>query len=613
MDVTEDEDNEMEEEEMNVELEREEEDNIDDDDDDDDNDTEEEDFYEEMVMHIERRRVRDDDDAATANNALYGPRHRTPSPSFGRPVVGAYSFPFRDSLRLSPGRGYEGDEGLAAQGPVVHEGFVPIGGGGDGDGEEDEEGEKYGGGLGGWRGELEGAAYEDGESAEEDEEDSDDEEEDGDPMDIDVLDGLDGIPTAIAKDPDFSPSGDDDRNVASDSKSSSGDDDNDDEGTRGEGRRGASRGRAGRGRPRGRGRGRGQRGGWRAVLRRLETPPVRRRGRGRGRGRGGQEMKGEGAPGGRRGKRGPIAAAEPSVEFKRLQAEATEAFLVRGDKEAALEYARQAVQNNPEIFAAHSLLSEILLSMGRREDSVGALLSGAHTKPEPKLWWHVADRTLELGGGDKEAVLGQAYYCYTQIIRLDPTDYEARAERLKINLELGYTGRAKKDCETMLKLRPDDMDVLRQLAELYTSTGEAVKAKKLYEDTIERYTKEDGPAQGEFTWSLLNIFLDLLDHLEDSKTAISKLRTLSRWLLGRKDETYWDEQADDSEWDLEDEPRRLQVERFEPGKYEQDSYGRGLPLEIRVKLGVFRSKLGTAHFSEAMVRRHLSAESLHGR
>ncbi len=542
----------------------------------------EDDFYEEMSFHMDPR--------FHEPSFIHGPRMNIPSQFSGGPVDG-------EAQLLSPEYShYPGD--FSPAGPVVHEGFVP---------RIDDEFVHEDGQEESLRfspmpatplyqidhaldgitpdvgGEVSGGDKQFTES---------DSDEAFTTIDEHRTAGLVLDASTELVDPDFTP-WEDGRSISPDEISSRDGSTSEDETLRGEGRRGPSRGR---GRSRGRARGPVRGRGWRAVLRGLESPPpARARGR---------ALRGEGSRGGRRGRRGPRATAEPSREFKQLQTKATEAFLSKNDPAEALEFARQAVQINPEIFAAHSLLSEILLSMGRNEDSVGALLSGAHTRRDPKLWWHVADRTMELCGKDKEAVLGQAYYCYTQIIRLDPRDYDARAERLKIHLELNYHGRARKECEAMLKIRPHDMHILRQLAELSTTNDEASRAKQLYEQAIEHLTNGNDEEQKQFTWSSLNIFLELLDGLGDYADAASKLRKLARWLLGRQEEVFWDEQEDDREWDVEDEPRRTQTQAFLPGRHVRDSYGKGLPLELRVKLGLFRLKLGNAHLAEALVSRH---------
>lgn len=59
---------------------------------------------------------------------------------------------------------------------------------------------------------------------------------------------------------------------------------------------------------------------------------------------------------------------------------------------------------------------------------------------------------------------------------------------------------------------------------------------------------------------------------------------------------------DDREWDADHFPRRIKTTGFDPDRYPLDSYGQGLPMELRIKLGVFRLKLGDRYFDEALVR-----------
>jgi general transcription factor 3C polypeptide 3 (transcription factor C subunit 4) len=82
---------------------------------------------------------------------------------------------------------------------------------------------------------------------------------------------------------------------------------------------------------------------------------------------------------------------------------------------------------------------------------------------------------------------------------------------------------------------------------------------------------------------------------------LAKLKHVSRWLLGRVEETFWDlYNEDDREFDLED-GRRLEIQEYIPGKYNPATYGERLPLELRVKLGIFRLRLGDEEYEEAMV------------
>ncbi|KAG9859051.1 TPR-like protein, partial [Aureobasidium melanogenum] len=226
-----------------------------------------------------------------------------------------------------------------------------------------------------------------------------------------------------------------------------------------------SRGRGkGRGGGRGRGSGRGRR-GWKWAIKGTEHDPkmASGRGRGRGRGRGNGVHRGEG-----RRKNGDKrnTVAEPDPEFKRLQSLATQAFL-NNNYQAAADYARDAVKANPEIFAAHSLLSEILLAQGKDQDSLTVLLHGAHTRRDPALWWTVAERTLELAGENRTpAVLEQAIYCFAWAIKLDPDDYDARREKLNLLLESEQPARARGEAKMMVRQKPHDLNIVKQYADL---------------------------------------------------------------------------------------------------------------------------------------------------
>ncbi|KAJ8608958.1 hypothetical protein MRB53_039397 [Persea americana] len=356
----------------------------------------------------------------------------------------------------------------------------------------------------------------------------------------------------------------------------------------GEGRRGAARGRGRgrgrgkRGRPRGFGLGPGSQGG-----------KVRVRGGPRGRPRGSKGgARGDGDFEGKR-KRSTRNLAEPSAEFKSLQDKATTAFLDQRYEEA-LDHARQAIQINPEIFAAHSLLSQIYLEMGKQAESLAVLWSGAHTKREVGVWWEVANRTAELGSG--ESTQNQLKYCYSQINRLDPNDFDARKLRLAIYVDEGATGRAIRETKAMLRIRPHDLDTLQSLAELCIVYDDAPRAKKVYAAAIDHYKllQNDGFGGG-FSFSDLNIYLELFAHDKEWQQGLIVAKSISRWLCGRRDETYWDDvQDNDCEWDLDDEPRRVLVEDFIASDLGSDAYGQNLPPEIRAKMGIFRMQLGDA-------------------
>ncbi|KAE8824322.1 hypothetical protein PTNB73_09281 [Pyrenophora teres f. teres] len=292
-------------------------------------------------------------------------------------------------------------------------------------------------------------------------------------------------------------------------------------------------------------------------------------------------------------------------------------LFIAKDYEAALEFAQQAIQLNPEIFDAYNIASEIYREMGREEDSLNVLVAGAPTKRDPGLWQYIIERIQKLDpqlypqftDENKSAAI---LPCLNEIILLN-NDYEARSHKLEIEAQLGRSSKCVGLGIKMLKTRKEkgedpDTSVLKIMAMMGTSTPRQTRLhlRKLinhFEEAIDVFTQpERDPVNNELDWELINIYLDLLDRAGSYRVGILRLRQLSRWKQCRRTETFWDELEDDREFDVEDEPRRVAVPGFV--RQAQDAtYSSTLPLEIRVKLGLFRLRKSREDFSEAM--RHL--------
>lgn len=328
------------------------------------------------------------------------------------------------------------------------------------------------------------------------------------------------------------------------------------------------------------------------------TGVPRPHGRGR-RGRGRGARGGRGGKGIKRGLRKPL---EPTQEFKILHSEATTAFIDR-EYGKAEELTQQAILVNPEMFPAHSLLSEIHMARGDKDKALTALFHGAHTRPrDAQVWSKVAQLILERAGDDRMSGLKDAIYCYNRIIGADATNVDARYQRASLNRELGYKGKAAYEYERLLKQLPHNTTVLRHLAEIYIELGEVERAKQHYDDSILYYRAGESKEDTAFTWSDLNIYAELFSYLGQYEEGILRIKSLSRWLLGRRQDDFWEySNEDDREWDADDEPRRSQVNDFLPGLYEPAAYGEALPLELRIKLGVYRLRSNQSNLKEALV------------
>ncbi|KAJ5543507.1 Tetratricopeptide-like helical [Penicillium sp. DV-2018c] len=317
--------------------------------------------------------------------------------------------------------------------------------------------------------------------------------------------------------------------------------------------------------------------------------------------RGGGRFSGRwGARGGKGIKRGPRKPIEPSPEFKLLHSEATSAF-IDGDYDRAITLVMQAIQINPEIFAAHSLLSEIFLAKGEDDKALAALFNGAHTRPkDPGVWIKVARLILDRAGANRQSALHDIAYCYTRILDVEPKNHNVRFQRAAVFRELGQNGRAGAEYERLLRECPHSARALRHIAETCIDTGEVQKAADYYAESIGHYLKLD-PDETEFTWSDLNIYVELFGYLDEPEEGLIALKTLARWLVRRANDTTWDAcEDDDREWDADDSPRRIKTDGFVPGQWPQETYGLGLPLELRIKMGIFRLKMGDRHYSEAL-------------
>ncbi|KAL8929626.1 MAG: hypothetical protein Q9172_000422 [Xanthocarpia lactea] len=295
---------------------------------------------------------------------------------------------------------------------------------------------------------------------------------------------------------------------------------------------------------------------------------IKRRGRPRGRGRCAESSRGRRAlarrsqKGIKRGYRKPL---EPSNEFKSLHAQATMAF-IDADYELAEQLTLQAILLNPEMYAAHSLLSEIHKARGEHDKALAALFNGAHTShrnPEP--WFTIARRILQRAEHDDDnSSLRDALYCYNRILMVDPGNIDALHKRAPLRRQLGYKRRAADDYEHLLRLEPHDVDVLRSLAAIYTEMDKPQRAIELYNESILHYQSIEMGQIIDFSWSDINIYVELFAYQQRYAEAVMNLKSLSRWLLGRR-----------------------------------SSSGSDMPPELHIKLGIYRLKSRDCQVEEA--------------
>ncbi|KAI1816026.1 hypothetical protein GGS20DRAFT_540629 [Poronia punctata] len=332
-----------------------------------------------------------------------------------------------------------------------------------------------------------------------------------------------------------------------------------------------------------------------------DDPRRRRRGKGRRQ------------PARRGQKRGPRKAAEPTGDVKYRINMASEAYM-NGRLDEAIEWAEDAIRINAETYRAWTLLASLLEEKGDLKGSFTARVFACHLQPKHvEGWLHCAEIGIALRDelpDEASTLLEQSAVCYSAALRADINNRQARHGRAAIAVERRQYRTAAKDYLYLLERCEYDVHALRSYAEMTILLASAGK-RDFYkpESAIEWYRRAFSHFQENGTddrylveWQDIDIFASLLAYIGHTKDALYELKSLARWLLGRQDETFWDDwQEDDREWDV-DNARRLEFEDYHEGMYPESSYGGGLPLELRTKLAVYRLKLGDLAEAERHIR-----------
>ncbi|KAK7990955.1 RNA polymerase III transcription factor tfiiic [Apiospora arundinis] len=313
-------------------------------------------------------------------------------------------------------------------------------------------------------------------------------------------------------------------------------------------------------------------------------------------------------------KRGPRKAAEPTGDVKMRLNYATTAYM-KGDLDEALGYVEDAIRINGEIHRAWTLLASILQDRGEAKQGLLALVCAAHL--EPKIidgWVHCAELALQLldsSPEDFEDVSKIGLMALSAAIRIEPDNLGNRQARADLYLARDSFKHAITEYEIILERTPFDLATLRGLVEAAVQLSMTRKkgtekpqyvARDAYQRGIEFYRNDyelgsHDPALP-FTWNDLIMYIELLHHLKQWGDVIDQTKRYARWLLGRRDEGFWDNLQDDREWDNYDHRRNEIVPDYAPGKHPTESYGLGLPLHLRAKLAICRLRL--EHTDEAM-------------
>ncbi|KAI2626665.1 TPR-like protein [Hypoxylon sp. NC1633] len=307
-------------------------------------------------------------------------------------------------------------------------------------------------------------------------------------------------------------------------------------------------------------------------------------------------------------KRGHRKAAELTGDIKYRLSMASNAYM-DGRLDEALKWLEETIRINSETHRAWVILASIHQEKGNKRNYYTAKDYAVHLQPKDiDGWLQCAEIAITLRDDfpeDGDYWLRETRKHYSAALRVDSSHSQARHGRAAALLELGFIRLAVSDYTYLVEHCIFDVYALRGFAEVCVLLAETGKVQytdrpqeaiEAYRQCIAYFRANGFDPLYPFEWQDVKIFVELLAYIEQYKDAIHELRSLSRWLLTRSDEVYWDDQDDDREWDV-DNARRLEVGDYQDGKYSASAYGSGLPLEFRTKLAVYRLKLG--HEDEA--------------
>lgn len=298
---------------------------------------------------------------------------------------------------------------------------------------------------------------------------------------------------------------------------------------------------------------------------------------------------------------GPRPPAPLTGPIKRRLGEANSFFLDRKFVEARNK-AWEIIQLNAETYEAYTLLATIYEELNDTEKSLEMRWRGCHLRPKiPDLWIDLAEEYEERGN------LVRADACYRAAIRFIPYSVKARLGKARVLTRAKRFKTAVQEYEKILnKWDPLNFTATCQLVLSYLDKGDdesVQKARVLYKETFDRLRQQEDP-EDMIDWDDLVKYAGIFERQgKDYAIALRELKSFARWLVGRDEQVLFDKVTEnDCEWDIDD-TRRLEINGFRADEFPSSTYGEGIPLELRIKLGLLRLHLGD--FPEAMVPKPL--------
>lgn len=271
-------------------------------------------------------------------------------------------------------------------------------------------------------------------------------------------------------------------------------------------------------------------------------------------------------------------------ELRDHLSKANEAF-VDGKLSNAWHHYLEAIKIDSKCFIAYRTLGEICQMRGDMHRCCSYWLLAAESgEADDEFWGLVAELSAELGHID------QAIHCYTRAIaKLDNKSGHYIMERSMLYRQTQKYGRALEGFQRLYKMFPTDSAIVRNLASVYVEQRRLNDAINLYVRILEANRNPQPNVQcPKFNWSELNITCELLMSQRSWRPAIKLIKVVARWKQGREDETWWDEQEDDAEFDSNRRRKTLHLRKLGELYMSRPFL---LPIDIRFKLGCFRLEL----------------------
>ncbi|KZT51273.1 TPR-like protein [Calocera cornea HHB12733] len=280
----------------------------------------------------------------------------------------------------------------------------------------------------------------------------------------------------------------------------------------------------------------------------------------------------------RRGRR--RGRAQYSEEVRTMLSAAQNAF-VEQNPEEAIRLAREAVRIEPRAAEGWSVLAGVYAELGDADAALKFRVMKAHMTAEPDIWKQLAVDSLALD------LPRQALYCYRKVLQIDRNDQDAIWDRAFLLKGIGDFEQALKGFNDLLELHPHNPNVLLQIYQICLELNDLPQALHLYQTAFDFYRKFP-PNEELFGIPSLSVLADLQMNTGNVDGAIQSVKSGTRWLQNRSNETFWDLAEDDREYD----PQGFVRDRFEGQEDDQAPGYHPLPFELRHRLAVARLKSG---------------------